>query len=131
MGRPTEAETEAWIRERLLWSLRWIAAEPDAQLVPLKDANGRWRMGIDEIALTLEDVWVVIEANTYFDEETRARIAEIDAMFGSISGMENEAHWTEEAIASDAVWVRAREKARTLLATLGESRDDEHLTGHV
>ena len=125
------AKTEAWIHERLLWSLRWIAAEPDAQLAPLRDTKGRWVMDTDEIALGLEDDWDVIQANGYYDEATRARIAEIDALFGSISGQEHEERWTDEALRVDPIWREAREKARALLTALGGSRDDEHLAGHV
>lgn len=121
-----------WPRSRLVWVLRWIAAEPDAALGALRfSADGPIEVPADEIALSLEDVWLPIKENELLDAEIRSRVEEIDDLFASISGHTQSDHWTYEAVTSDPVWQAAREKARDLLAFLGESRDDEHLFGNV
>ena len=116
-------DQEAGIHEKLVWALRWIAAEPEAAIAALGG-----RMDPVEIALTLEDWWLVIKERETFDAELQARISEMDATFQAISGPDQGDHWTDDAVRSDPIWATQRDRARLALALMGEHRDDDGLT---
>ena len=51
--------------------------------------------------------------------ELEAAIQALDDHFGSFSGAQNAARWSEEALYSDPAWERARELARVILKLIG------------
>lgn len=119
------------LREMLVWAVRWVAADSDAALAPLRDSKGTVVMEPDEIALTLDDAWLPSQGQALIPEKAEAVVAEIDRVFGTISGAEHSDLWTEEAVKSSAIWSRQRSLARTALDLMGEERADAELRFHV
>jgi hypothetical protein len=124
-------------RERLIWALRWIAADPELALramdgafmnAPARDNSGYVP---DELALTLEDALRVARSMEILTPELEEAVGEMDRVFDSISGAENAEHWTPEAVRTSRVWAEQRDRARKALALMGEPRADHDLPGHV
>jgi hypothetical protein len=115
------------IVERLVWTVRWLAAEPNAALNVVDDP----RIVPAEIANDL-DTWLEV-ASEHGLVEGRAHdvLTQIDETFSLMSGEENAHHWTPEAVRSSREWAEQRERARTVLALLGQERADGDLRGRV
>jgi hypothetical protein len=121
-------ETErAWALDRLIWAVRFIAAEPDASLALIE----RERISVDELALTLEDHLPVARQEGVVGTDVLAALEEIDSVFDAMSGPEHADQWTDVAVRSGAEWVAQRERARQVLRLMGEPRADDELTGHI
>lgn len=122
-----EAQLDAWQYEQLVWALRWLAADADAAIAALDQ-----RAAIaDEIALSLGDVVKTGRGTRGLSPHIRAAVEEINEVFGAMSGPERPELWTTEAIRSDPMWGRQRERARDVLALLRENSADGDLGGHV
>jgi hypothetical protein len=115
------------IRERLIWAVRFIAAEPDAAIALIE----REHLHIDELALVLDDVLPVARLEGVVPPDALAILDEIDSVFDAMSGEAHTEQWTDVAVRSGAEWGAQRERAREVLRLLGASRADEELAGHV
>jgi hypothetical protein len=123
--------TDQGLVRHMVWALRWVAAEPEAALAPLRGTDGAWIMSPDEIAITLEDWWLPLKARDVLAPEVKDAISEIDAAFNAMSGRNQPDDWTPEAVRSSQDWAAQRKRARDVLALLGEPRADDDLSGHV
>ena len=112
----------AWRRQELLWSLRWLAAEPEAALAAVPGISTA-----DEIALDIGDWLELARQWNLLDERVLGLVAEIDLQFDAMSKPGNEDQWTDQALRTSAEWAMQRERARTVLTALGESRADADL----
>jgi hypothetical protein len=112
-------------RDRLLWTLRWLAAEPEKALSVARDP----RIVPEELAEDLH-LWLY-ECPGAEDLRTERWEAafEIDRALDRMS--DHPGLWTTEAFATDPEWTRLRERARVLLSELGVDRADDHLAGNV
>lgn len=111
-----------WRRQELLWSLRWLAAEPEAAVAAVPGV-----VTTDEIALDIGH-WLEVARDWDLLEEPALRlVTEIDTHFRAMSEPGNADKWTDQALATSAEWAEQRERARTALALLGESRADGEL----
>ncbi|SRR6266545_1836370 len=109
----------SWRRQELIWSLRWLAAEPRAALAAVPGI-----CTADEIALDI-DHWLNVARDwKVVDKPVLDQIAKIDAQFEAMSGPGNDGLWTDEALTISREWARQRRRARTVLAKMGESRAD-------
>jgi hypothetical protein len=112
----------AWRRQELLWSLRWLAAAPEAALAAIPGV-----VAADEIALDI-DHWLEVARDwNLLDEPVLSLVVEIDRQFDAMSEPGNEDTWTDQAIRTSPEWATQRERAREALAALGESRADADL----
>lgn len=117
----------AWVRDQLVWAVRFIAADPDVSLALIE----RERISIDELALTLDDYLPLARREGVVEADAMALLDEIDSVFGAMSGLEHADQWTDVAVRSGAEWAAQRERARRALDLLGEPRADEDLAGHI
>jgi hypothetical protein len=118
---PPDDGHNAWRQQELLWTLRWLAAEPDAAMGAVH--------GIctpDEIALDLDHWFEIAQVWGLLDERLIRSIGAINDEFGRMTDLDGEL-WTDEAFRTSPAWAEQRERARLALATMGESRDDAHL----
>jgi hypothetical protein len=81
----------------------------------------------DEIALDIEHWLEVGRDSGLLDEPVLRLLVEIDGQFDAMSKVGNDDMWTEQAIRTSPEWAIQRERARTALAALGESRADADL----
>ena len=116
-----------WVRDSLVWAVRFIAAEPDASLELIE----RERISIDELALTLDDYLPLARQEGVVGADAMEILDEIDAVFDGMSGAEHADQWTDVAVRSGAEWAAQRERARQVLRLMSEPRADEDLTGHI
>jgi hypothetical protein len=113
--------------DKLVWAIRWLAAEPAAALAVVDDP----RIVPDEIALDL-DWWLDVAVGHGLVKSPALEIlTEIDETFTRMSGPENARHWTPEAVTSSKEWADQRDRARNALGLLGRDRADNDLGGHV
>lgn len=134
LGAPTRRLRRCWsrvtvvsdLRDRLLWSIRWLAADPEKAL---SAAPGT--VVADEIALDFNHWLSVGVGHGLVDEAALKILTVIDAEFDAISGERNADQWTPEAVATSAVWKAQRDRARQVLALMGEARADDDLPGHI
>ena len=112
----------AWRRQELVWSLRWLAAEPEAALAAVPGV-----VTADEIALEIDHWLEVARGWGLLDARALTLAVEIDRQFDAMSAAGSEHLWTDEAIRTSSVWAVQRERARAALAALGESRADTDL----
>jgi hypothetical protein len=117
----------AWVRDSLVWAVRFIAAEPDASLELIE----RERISIDELALTLDDYLPLAREEGLVGTDAMEVLDEIDAVFDAMSGPEHADQWTDVTVRSGAEWAAQRERARQVLRLMGEPRADEELSGHI
>jgi hypothetical protein len=108
-----------WRREELVWSLRWLAAEPEAALAAVPGV-----VTADEIALDIGHWLEVARDWDLLEAPVLGLVTEIDTQFRAMSEPGNADKWTDQALAASAEWATQRERARTALALLGESRAD-------
>jgi hypothetical protein len=119
-----QAQRRAWIYERLVWSLRWLAAEPEAALVALD----RGFPPDVEMAETLADVLPALGPDIV-DQHALDAIRAIDDAFGLMARQEE--LWTAEAVRTHDLWRHQRERARAVLVMLNEERADDQLHGNA
>ena len=112
----------AWRRQELVWSLRWLAAAPEAALAAVPGV-----VTADEIALDIEHWLEVARDWNLLDEPVLSLVVEIARQFDAMSEPGNEDRWTDQAIRTSSEWDMQRERARTALTALGESRADAEL----
>jgi len=111
------------LRDRLVETIRWLAAEPAKALAVMPDE----RMTPDEIALDIEH-WVSAARDWHLaDDDVIDLLGEIDRTFKEMSGQENAARWTPEALRSSGEWASQRERAREVLRLMGVARADDSL----
>lgn len=122
---PEDDDGSNWWRFReLLWTLRWLAAEPDAAIA----AAPKYCV-VDEIATDIEHWMMVARGWDLVDPSVLARIEEIDREFAAMF----EANWTDNhrdedrVLLSSPAWARQRDRAREVLALMGEERADSEL----
>jgi hypothetical protein len=113
---------DSWRRQELVWSLRWLAAEPEAAIGAVPDV-----VTADEIALDIEHGLEVARDSGLLDDPALSLIIEIDRQFDAMSEPGNGEMWTDQAIATSSEWAAQRERARAALTALGESRADADL----
>ena len=118
---PDDAGRDAWRRKELIWTLRWLAAEPDAAIAAVDDI-----VTADEIALDL-DGWLEGTRDRPLIDETTASMLQVinDEFTAMTSGVPS--LWTDDAIRQSPEWARQLERARAALVHLGESRADAEL----
>ena len=112
----------AWRRQELVWSLQWLAAEPEAALTAVPGV-----VTADEIALDIDHWLGVARGWGLLDERALTLVVEIDRQFDAMSEPGGEDLWTDQAIRTSSEWAVQRERARAALAALGESRADADL----
>jgi len=117
----------ARIRDRLIWAVRFIAAEPDPALALIE----REHIHVDEFALTLDDWLPVARQERVVEPSVMVLLDEIDSVFESMSKPEHADQWTDVAVRSGAEWAAQRERARDVLRLLGVGRADDDLAGHL
>ncbi len=113
--------------DQLLWILRRLAAEPEHAFAGYPDR----RLLPDELANDLDDRLTVVSANKLLAPALLAALHEIDDQFSEMSGEEHAELWTPEAISSHPLWAAQRERARAVLALMGEQRRDGELSEHA
>lgn len=113
--------------EMLVWTVRWLAAEPAAALSVVEDP----RIVPDEIAEDLDHWLEVTRGYGLVEGPALELLTQIDETFSRMSGQENAHHWTPAAVASSPEWAEQRDRARTVLALLGQGRADDDLRGRV
>lgn len=118
---------DAAVFERLLWAVRWLAAEPAAAMAAVELP---WIVP-DEIALDFGDWLEVVRSQGPLDGPLDELLSQIDEHFSLMSEPGNGHHWTPEAVTSSKEWADQRERARDVLALLGEERADDDLRGRV
>lgn len=104
-----------WARRELVEALRLLAA-------PYVDQVAALPMGVaipDEVALTFDDAFGIVERSTLPDEVLQL-LLEIDADLTSMSQRPSGELWQLSALAEDASWDRLRSKARLVLTAMGE-----------
>jgi hypothetical protein len=111
-----------WRRQELLWSLRWLAAEPEAALAAVPGV-----VTADEIALDIGHWLEIARELDLLDQPVLSMVVEIDRQFASMSGAGNDARWTDQALRTSSEWAMQRERARSVLSAMGESRADDDL----
>ncbi len=99
----------------------------DIELVAAGPADQqRWliehRLPVDEIALQLNDSVLTflprLRREGLMPARLDAALRELDDHFGSFSGRENAARWSDEALSSDPAWAEARRQAEGILALI-------------
>lgn len=85
----------------------------------------------DEIAVDLHDWIEVLRPYELLDRQALDVLTEIDDQFDVMSGEEKAHLRTPDAFASNLEWRAQRERARTVLQLLGESRADDELIGRL
>ena len=113
--------------EKLVWAIRWLAAEPDAALAVVDDP----RIVPDEIALDLEHWLEVARDHDLIDGPALDLLTEIDETFSKMSGQDNADLWTPAAVMSSVDWSVQRQRARVVLTLKGEARTDADLRYRV
>jgi hypothetical protein len=112
--------------QRLVWALRWIAAEPEATLAALE-----FWLPPNEIALFLEDVLEIGPLTDVVPEPVAETVFAIDRSFEEMGADGSEQLWTAEAVRSAPEWTAQRQRARQVLLALHEPRDDSGLLTNV
>jgi hypothetical protein len=113
------------------WTPRdWLEQlREDVQLIAAGAAEQeRWlmehRFPVDEIALQLNDYVLhrlpMLRRAGLMTCGLEAALRSLDDHFGSFSGPENAARWSEDALYDDPVWEEARQQARTILGLIGQ-----------
>ena len=89
---PDDAGRDAWRRKELIWTLRWLAAEPDAAIAAVDDI-----VTADEIALDLDGWLEGTRDRPLIDETTASMLRVINDEFTAMtSGVPS--LWTDDAI---------------------------------
>jgi hypothetical protein len=114
-------------RGRLIWSIRWLAADPEATLGAVEDP----RTVPDEIAEDFDHWLEVCRHWDLIDDPVLDILETIDQTFQDMSGIHHADQWTPEALTTSEAWAVQRTRAREALTMLGEERADEDLRGHV
>lgn len=114
--------------EKLVQALRLLAAPPEQlrQLFPdFVDIP-------DELALEL-DHWLVFGVHFVsqglISGEQLHDMQSIDDVFGAFSGKQHSEFWTMEAVSSSEVWEQLRQKAKSILASMGVAAHINHIEG--
>lgn len=104
-----------WRRQQLLWSVRWIAADPEAALAAVPGV-----VTADEIALDL-DHWTMMARDwALVDGPALAMLDKIDREFASMSDSDRPELWDDAALGTAPEWLAQRARARC--ARLGDRR---------
>lgn len=119
---PLDDGLNAWRSQELLWTLRWLAAEPDATLEAVSDI-----CIADEIALDVDHWYELATQWGLLDRESAALIGAIDEEFRAMTERDDPTLWTDEAIRSSAIWASQRTRARAALASMSAERADSEL----
>jgi hypothetical protein len=113
-----------WVYERLIWSLRWLAADAEAALAAVRATPAS-----EEMALLLEDILPAAQHYAVVEQSTLEAVSEIHRAFDPVA--RDWAFWTDDAVRSNELWQAQRERARAVLSTLNEERADDRLRGNV
>jgi hypothetical protein len=105
--------------------LRWLAADPDKALSAVEDP----RIVANHLANDLFDWLEQTYGTDVVSVNVRTSLATLDQEFGAMS--DDASLWTPEAFTCHSRWLGQRERARELLATMGEERQDDLLAGKV
>jgi hypothetical protein len=111
-----------WRRQELLWSVRWLAAEPEAALAAVPGV-----VTADEIALDLEHWTEIAKGWGLVSGPVEALLDEIGREFTAMTEADRPDLWTDDAVAFSPQWREQRRRARELLRELGEERADHQL----
>lgn len=117
----------ARVLERLIWAVRFIAADPDPALALIEQEH----LHVEELALTLDDWLPLARQEAVVGKAVLAVLDEIDGVFEAMSGTGHADQWTDVAVRSGAEWAAQRDRARNVLRLMGVSRADDDLAGHV
>ena len=109
------SEAGAW--KYLIETLTMLAVDASDQTTWLD----KYRLEPDDLAedyaVAKHAVWILVEAGC-IDVAMESRLAHIDAILDVMSGPEQAARWTYEALTTDAGWLTVRRLARTALTEL-------------
>jgi hypothetical protein len=109
-------------RRLLVESLTVLAADASVQVAWLE----RHDVPTDEIALDFDHAFRMtgrLVEEGQLSRNVLPELRDIDVVFNEMSGEQNAARWTRDALASDAGWIKARQLARRILVgELGEWR---------
>jgi len=111
-----------WWRQELLWSVRWLAADPEAALAAAPGV-----VTTDEIALDLDHWSMMARDWALLDGPSLALLDEIDREFASMSDADRPELWEDVALSTTPEWLAQRARARALLDLMGEQRADARL----
>jgi hypothetical protein len=117
---PPDDGLNGWRHEELIWTLRWLAADPEAALRATEDI-----VAADEIAEDLNWWYEVTRGWGLLDDATADALRTIDEQFSSMTASPD--LWSDHAIRHSREWAGQRERARALLAQLGAERADDEV----
>lgn len=111
-----DAETAEGVLKQLCRSLQLLASPPQAQIIHFPVP---WIVLTDEMADDLGH-WAGC-VSTYWElpQEHKTRLTELDGFLNKMSGSDNPAFWTDEALFTDSRWEKVRNLAQTALASFG------------
>lgn len=103
--------------DRLLITLRALAASPDEQLERFPDLVAK----PDELALDFDDAYRLLQQCQQLELSAAQRdaVAAVDRLLGQLSGPEHGMLWTEAALRRAPEWEQVRGAARAALRVLG------------
>jgi hypothetical protein len=104
------------MRGRLQRSILALAQPADIQLSLFPDSVCK----ADELALDFEDgLYELVGHEHEITSPQRASIDALDRLISEMSGEQNAAFWTEDAVRSHPIWEEIRAAAKTVLAVFG------------
>jgi hypothetical protein len=110
------AETpEAFVLANLRYSLQLLAAAAPDQLAHFLPSDFAFKA--DAMAFDFAHWAETVPTYWMLTEEQAARLNQLDAYLESVSGQQNAAFWTDEAMGSDPRWVQVRALAQATLAS--------------
>ena len=108
------AETpEAGVLANLRYSLQLLAAAAPDQLAHFLPPD--FACKADEMALDFDNWAKSVPTYWTLTEEQAARLTELDVYLDSVSGPQNAAFWTDDALVSDPRWEQVRVLAQAAL----------------
>ncbi|MFJ2399511.1 hypothetical protein ACIOTI_43305 [Streptomyces sp. NPDC087843] len=105
------------LRRLLANSLSVLAADASVQAAWLEE----YEVAVDEIALDFDHAFRManrLVEHHQISGNAAAELREIDVLLAGMSGHEHADRWSQEALARDAGWSRARQLARQVLIEL-------------
>ena len=104
------------MRNQLQRAVLALAQPADVQLALFPDFVCK----ADELALDFEDGrYEIVGHESEISGDQRAALNALDDLITSMSGQQNAAFWTDEAVRSDAKWEDIRTAAKATAATFG------------
>ncbi|HEY6410607.1 MAG TPA: hypothetical protein VIY29_24410 [Ktedonobacteraceae bacterium] len=111
-----DAETAEGVLKQLCRSLQLLASPAQAQI---RHFPVPWIVLTDEMADDLGH-WAGC-VSTYWElpQEQKTRLTELDGFLSEMSGSDDDAFWTDEALFTDSRWEEVRHLAQVALVSFG------------